>query len=244
MRVKSLPTKLTQALVGPVRLTLASRFCILACERSLTKEQCGLGKMVMRVRRPSDVRRREIIEAARVVITDHGMQALTIGSLARAVGVSEGAIYRHFRGKKQILAGLIEDIDRRLTLRIDLIDGDPDAGLKRLEQVLKDNAAPSTVTGVSFMVIAEVLMNGDHELRGLMQTAIDRHLAMIETQLSVGVQKGEVRTNINLKAASLQFYGLIQAVNTLSHFGDEYLRIGDSSSLWGIFNYGVSTERA
>ena len=200
--------------------------------------------MVMRVRRPTDVRRREFIEAARVVITDHGMQALTIGSLARAVGVSEGAIYRHFKGKKQIIAGLIEDIDLRLNRRIDLIDGDPEAGLKRLEQVLKDNVAPSTVTGVSFMVIAEVLMNGDHELRRLMQTAIDRHLSMIEAQLSAGVQKEEVRSDIDLKAASLQFYGLIQAVNTLNHFGDEDFPIGDSASLWSIFKNGVSTVRA
>ena len=200
--------------------------------------------MVMRVRRPSSIRRREIIEAARVVITDHGMQALTIGSLARTVGVSEGAIYRHFRGKKQILAGLIEDIDGRLSHRIDLMDGDPDAGLKRLEQVLKDNVAPSTVTGVSFMVIAEVLMNGDEELRRLMQTAIDRHLSMIEAQLSAGVQKEEVREDIDLKAASLQFYGLIQAVNTLNHFGDEDFPVGDSASLWSIFRNGVSTERA
>ena len=198
----------------------------------------------MRVRRPSYVRRREIIEAARVVITDHGMQALTIGSLARTVGVSEGAIYRHFRGKKQILAGLIEDIDLRLNHRIDLIDGDPDSGLERLEQVLKDNVAPSTMTGVSFMVIAEVLMNGDDELRRLMQTAIDRHLSMIEAQLSVGVQKEEVRSDIDLKAASLQFYGLIQAVNTLNHFGDEDFPVGDSASLWRIFRNGVSTERA
>ena len=198
----------------------------------------------MRVRRPSSVRRREIIEAARVVITDHGMQALTIGSLARTVGVSEGAIYRHFKGKKQIIAGLIEDIDLRLTRRIDLIDGDPDAGLRRLEQVLKDNVAPSTVTGVSFMVIAEVLMNGDDELRRLMQMAIDRHLTMIEAQLSAGVQKEEVREDMDLKAASLQFYGLIQAVNTLNHFGDEELPVGDSASLWSIFRNGVSTVRA
>ena len=149
------------------------------------------------------------------------MQALTIGNLARAVGVSEGAIYRHFRGKKQILAGLIEDIDHRLSLQIDLIDGDPDAGLKRLEQVLKHNVAPSTQTGVSFLVIAEVLMNGDDELRRLMQAAIDKHLAMIEAQLSVGEQKGEVRPDIDLRAAALQFYGLTQAVNTLNHFGSD-----------------------
>ena len=152
--------------------------------------------MVGRVRRPTVARRREIIDAARLVITERGMQALTIGNLARAVGVSEGAIYRHFRGKKQILAGLIEDIDHRLSLQIDLIDGDPDAGLMRLEQVLKHNVAPSTQTGVSFLVIAEVLMNGDDELRQLMQAAIDKHLAMIEAQLSVGAQKGEVRPDV------------------------------------------------
>ena len=196
--------------------------------------------MVAGVRRPTDVRRREIIDAARMVITERGMQALTIGSLARAVGVSEGAIYRHFRGKKQILAGLIEDIDHKLTRRMDLIDGDPDSGLKRLEQTLRDNVAPSTLTGVSFLVIAEVLMNGDDELRQLMQASIDKHLAMIEAQLTVGMEKGEVSADADIKAAALQFYGLIQAVNTLNHFGSEDLPVGDSRKLWQTYNSGVS----
>ena len=200
--------------------------------------------MVVRVRRPSDARRREIIDAARLVITERGMQALTIGNLARAVGVSEGAIYRHFRGKKQILAGLIEDIDHRLSLQIDLIDGDPDAGLKRLEQVLRHNVAPSTQTGVSFMVIAEVLMNGDDELRRLMQAAIDKHLTMIEAQLSVGAHKGEVRLDVDLKAAALQFYGLTQAVNTLNHFGSDDFPVGNSQMLWQVFSTGVAADQA
>ena len=175
-----------------------------------------------------------------MVITERGMQALTIGSLARAVGVSEGAIYRHFRGKKQILAGLIEDIDHKLTRRMDLIDGDPDSGLNRMEQTLRDNVAPSTLTGVSFLVIAEVLMNGDDELRQLMQASIDKHLAMIEAQLTVGLEKGEVRADVDIKAAALQFYGLIQAVNTLNHFGSEDLPVGDSRKLWQTYNSGVS----
>ncbi len=192
------------------------------------------------MRRPTNVRKREIIDAARLVITEHGIQSLTIGSLARAVGVSEGAIYRHFRGKRQILAGVIEDIDYRLTRRIDLIEGDPDSGLRRLEKVLHDNVAPSTLTGVSFLVIAEVLMNGDDELRRLMQASIDKHLAMIEAQLTVGVQKGEVRSGVDIRAAALQFYGLIQAVNTLNHFGSAEYPIGDSHKLWQTYNSGVS----
>ena len=150
--------------------------------------------MVTRVRRPTSVRRREIIDAARLAITERGMQALTIGELARAVGVSEGAIYRHFSGKKQILAGLIEDIDSRLTRRMDLIDGDPDSGLNRLERALRHNVAPSTLTGVSFLVIAEVLMNGDDDLRRLMQATIDKCLAMIEAQLNQPRRSAERRS--------------------------------------------------
>ena len=198
--------------------------------------------MVVRARRPTSIRRREIIDAARLLITEHGMRSLTIGNLARAVGVSEGAIYRHFSGKKQILAGLIEDIDRRLTQRTGIIEGDPDSGLTRLEQALHHNVAPSTQTGVSFLVIAEVLMNGDDELRSLMQACIDRHLAMIEAQLTVGAQKGEVGADVDLRAAALQFYGLIQSVNTLNHFGSEDYPVGDSRKLWQIFKRGVAGE--
>lgn len=224
-------------------LTFSATVGIVACERSLTRisEDSGFGEMATRVRRPTSVRRREIIEAARVVITERGMRALTIGAIARTVGVSDGAIYRHFRGKKQILAGLIEDIDDRLARRIDLIDGDPESGLIRLESVLRDNVAPSTTTGVSFMVIAEVLMNGDDELRTLMQTAVDKHLEMIEAQLTIGVQRGEVKADVDVKAAALQFYGLIQAVNTLNHFvTDDDHPVGDSAALWKVFKSGVS----
>ena len=196
--------------------------------------------MITRVRRPTSVRRLEIIEAARLLITERGIQSLTIGNLARAVGVSEGAIYRHFSGKKRIIAGVIEDIDYKLARRMDLIDGDPDAGLARLEQALRTHAAPSTTTGVSFLVISEVLMNGDEELRKLMQAAINRHLETIEAHLKIGALKGEVRADVDVKAAAVHFYGLIQAVNTLNHFGDEKVPSGDSRALWQVFTRGVS----
>ena len=114
----------------------------------------------------------------------------------------------------------------------------------RLEQVLKHNVAPSTQTGVSFLVIAEVLMNGDDELRQLMQAAIDKHLAMIEAQLSVGAQKGEVRPDVDLRAAALQFYGLTQAVNTLNHFGSDDFPVGNSGMLWQVFSTGVAADQA
>ena len=67
--------------------------------------------MAIRVDRQSTrIRRRQIIDAARDLITSTGMESLTIDAIAEAVGMTEGAIYRHFVSKSAILSLLIDDI--------------------------------------------------------------------------------------------------------------------------------------
>ena len=61
------------------------------------------------VRQTSSIRRQQIIEAARGLITNRGMDAVTMDAIAEAVGLSEGAIYRHFSSKHQILLQAFAD---------------------------------------------------------------------------------------------------------------------------------------
>lgn len=49
----------------------------------------------------------EIIEAAAFRIDQHGIQELTIKNLASDLGLSEAALYRHFKSKNEILLGLL-----------------------------------------------------------------------------------------------------------------------------------------
>ena len=60
------------------------------------------------------VRKHQIIEIARDLITTKGMEGITIEAIADAVSISEGAIYRHFTGKIQKLPRLIDDIETDL----------------------------------------------------------------------------------------------------------------------------------
>lgn len=49
----------------------------------------------------------EIMEAATKRIDEHGIQELTIKNLANDISLSEAALYRHFKGKNEIMLGML-----------------------------------------------------------------------------------------------------------------------------------------
>ena len=53
-------------------------------------------------------RQKEIIKASLELITNKGIQGLTIKNLSKKIGVTEPAIYRHFESKTQILISMLE----------------------------------------------------------------------------------------------------------------------------------------
>ena len=68
------------------------------------------------VRKPSSVRRREIAEAVLRVIGERGATSVTAASLAREVGLTPGALFRHFATVDDILCAAVkvavEAVDR------------------------------------------------------------------------------------------------------------------------------------
>ncbi|MFD7012777.1 TetR/AcrR family transcriptional regulator [Rhodococcus jostii] len=54
-------------------------------------------------RLPADVRRGQLIDAAREITAQHGVAALTIRGVAEAAGVSLGVVHYHFEDKEELL---------------------------------------------------------------------------------------------------------------------------------------------
>ncbi len=67
-----------------------------------------------RIRRPKAERIAEILSAAREIFAAKGYQAATLSDIASQVGVVEGAIYRHFKNKRDILLRLYEEFYEEL----------------------------------------------------------------------------------------------------------------------------------
>ena len=81
-------------------------------------------------------RRQQILEALAHMLEVNPGNRITTAGLAKEVGVSEAALYRHFPSKSKMFEGLIEFIEETLFSRIHIIIGkEPTAG-KRCEKIL------------------------------------------------------------------------------------------------------------
>lgn len=187
------------------------------------------------------VRRKQIVSAVRKLIVNHGSEHITVRRVAREIGISEGAIYRHFKSKREVLSFLIDDIER--TLMADF-ENHREPGLGMMEaiekMVMSHISAIERRKGVSFQVIAEIVSLGDKKLNKKIYDVIARYTGCIRDILSEGVKAGVIRQDIDLDAAAALFFGMTQGlVNTwaLSNYGFKLAQ--RYASIWSVFRQAV-----
>jgi AcrR family transcriptional regulator len=76
-------------------------------------------------RQPTEVRRRQIADAALEIIARDGLGRFTTAAIAAEIGISEGALFRHFRSKAEIVEAAVELIEELLGTISVSTEGDP-----------------------------------------------------------------------------------------------------------------------
>jgi AcrR family transcriptional regulator len=66
-----------------------------------------------RAHKSTAVRRQEIVDAAVYLIGTHGLRGTTVSRIAAAVGISRGALYRHFANREAVLEAALATIADR-----------------------------------------------------------------------------------------------------------------------------------
>jgi AcrR family transcriptional regulator len=166
------------------------------------------------------------MEALRKLIIEYGSENVTVRRIAKEIGVSEGAIYRHFKSKREILEFLVDYIEESLMGGMER--NDPLANtLKVLENVLKTHiSAVEQKKGVSFLVVAEIISLGDKRLKRKIYLVLKNYLDQIKNIIIRGIQSGEIKAGIDPDMASTTFFGIIQSL----------------VSLWALSNYTFTLE--
>jgi AcrR family transcriptional regulator len=192
-------------------------------------------------RESTHVRRKQIIAAARKLIVKYGSEHVTVRRMADEIGVTEGAIYRHFRCKSDILSFLIDDIEETLIGDIKKTDKQDLATSVILEKIMIDHiSAIQQRKGVSFQVIAEIISLGDKKLNKKIYGVIEKYIGLIKGILDAGAEKGYIRKGADLDSAALLFFSMTQGlVNlwALSHY--EFDLRAKYKSLWLIYCQSV-----
>ncbi len=174
------------------------------------------------------VRQQKIIDASRRIIILKGMEKLTVREIAKELGITDGALYRHFKGKKQIISLLIDDIEETLLSAIDEAASTTENPLKKLENVFWSHLSyVEKRKGVSFIVINNILGMKDKYLQNKIYSLINQYLKRIKKILNEGIKKGLFRKSLDIEAASTAFFGIIQSKVTLWGLSDYKYSIGN-----------------
>jgi AcrR family transcriptional regulator len=106
-------------------------------------------------RQPSELRRPQIADAALNVIAEQGLRKFTARAIAREVGVSDAALYRHFPSTRAIVHAAIERVQEVLFEGFPPADPDP---LERLGRFFRQRAsAVAGHPGIARLMFSEDL---------------------------------------------------------------------------------------
>ncbi len=148
-------------------------------------------------------RRQDILEAlARELETNPGTR-ITTASLARAVGVSEAALYRHFASKAKMFEGLIdfaEDSVFSLVNRVLEQEKDVTARCEKILTVLITFAERNP--GISRVLIGDALVGENERLRKRVSQFFDRLETQLKQVLREANLSGETRASGTIDATA------------------------------------------
>jgi len=105
----------------------------------------------MTARKPAESRRREIADAALKVIAEQGLARFTSLAIAREVGLSDAALFRHFPTKEAIVLAAIDRVEEVLFAGFPPSEADPIARLgqffRRRIEVIRETPGVARLVG-------------------------------------------------------------------------------------------------
>ena len=138
-------------------------------------------------------RRQQILESLAHMLEINPGERITTAGLAKEVGVSEAALYRHFPSKSKMFEGLIEFVEETLFSRVSLILGEEANADKRCKKIL---TLLLTFTarnpGITRILTGDALAGEAERLHHRVAQLFDR----LETQLKQVIREAEMREGI------------------------------------------------
>ena len=194
----------------------------------------------MRVRKSTEIRKDEIVRAALAIVENSGLDKLNINEIAAKVEMVPAAIYRHFKGREEIVAALIEHIDQRLQYNLsqaNAVTGTPMGKLKVLFELhvtlLKEEAA---IPRILYFLLSS---DRNPELKASMLSAVGFYVQQVKKLLLLGQEKGEISPDIDATAAAMMFLGMVQPLAILGQINKKMLD-GCPGKLWQQYQRSIA----
>ncbi len=160
-------------------------------------------------RETTDARQEQIKKAVLEIIADEGFHNLSTRNLAKKIGFTEGAIFRHFSTKRDIIKGIMEDVNRDLIGSLRNIVISPVKAEEKIfnylcmnVKYLKENR------GITILLFSEAAHLGDKELKEKLNRILSEQKQFIIKMVEDGIAEGVWDKKVNPEDVAILYMGI------------------------------------
>lgn len=169
----------------------------------------------------TELRREQIAEAALGIIAAHGVKRLSVGAVARRVGLVPSAIYRHFKNKGEMLDAVFDVIRLKVSDNLNAVCQQAPTALERLEQLLILNVRMVRELQALPRIVFSEGISGDYPARKLQAYEILKgYHSRVEEIVRQGQQEGQIRQDLDPRTIAVMFWGMLPPVVILWHVSE------------------------
>ncbi|MDP6936985.1 MAG: TetR/AcrR family transcriptional regulator [Candidatus Marinimicrobia bacterium] len=176
----------------------------------------------MAVNLPKEERQSQILDAAMKVITRKGFSNARMDDIVQEAGLSKGAIYHHYEGKKDLFLALIDHWETQTFPDFYSRNGKE----RSAADTLKDFAGEiiKVFKTRSYVFQAEVefwsLANQDNEVRKRSQELYEKIINLFELVINKGIRQGEF-LKVDSRITAIYILSVFQGINWFCIFNDK-----------------------
>lgn len=194
---------------------------------------------------PADERRAETVQAVVELAATQNPKEITTAAIAKHMGVTQGALFKHFPSKESILEAVMEWVAEHLLTRVDQAAAAAPSPLAALEAIFMTHIHfVSEHPGVPRMLFGELQNQNDSLPKKMAQTLLRRYGERLRQLLEAGKAQGELAAGLDIEAATVSFIGSIQGLVMQSLLAGEVARLRHNApGVFAIYRRGIGSVR-
>lgn len=190
----------------------------------------------------TEIRQEQIVLAALNLVATQGLKGLNVAGVARRIGLVPSAIYRHFKGKEEIIDAVLEHIRGMLRGNVDAVCGETSDSLERLRRLLfrhvrliRENLA------IPRVIFSEDIYGGRSGRKERVYGIISDYLSRVEEIIRQGQEAGRIDPKIDPNTVAVMFLGLVQPTALLWHIsGGRFDVTRQAEKAWKLFSRTIA----
>ena len=193
---------------------------------------------------PADARRAETVEAVISLAAERNPGDITTAAIASRLGLTQGALFRHFPNKDAILEAVMAWVSDRLLARVETAMAGAATPLAAMESAFLAHAAfVSEHPGVPRMLFGELQRSEDTAAKRLVRTLLGRYRERLARLVEQGKREGSIAADVDTGVAISGFIGTLQGLVIQSLLSGEPGRIREGApAAFALYRRGIGSQ--